>query len=90
MCALTHYHTMPYFDALNRYRCEKHSEKSRNCLEQTVICNLFNLDQSEIFSSGNGSNVQTFILTLWHTILSFNDPERKGLRKNQRKMSKCW
>ena len=30
--SLTHYHTMPHFDALKIYRCGKHCEKRRNCL----------------------------------------------------------
>ena len=29
---LTHYHTMPHFDALKIYSCGKHCEKRRNCL----------------------------------------------------------
>ena len=29
---LTHYHTMPYFNALKIYNCGKHCEKRRNCL----------------------------------------------------------
>ena len=28
---LTHYHTMPHFDALKIYSCGKHCEKRRNC-----------------------------------------------------------
>ena len=28
---LTHYHTMPHFDALKIYSCEKHREERRNC-----------------------------------------------------------
>ena len=31
-CCLTHYHTMPHFDALKIYSCGKHYEKRRNCL----------------------------------------------------------
>ena len=30
--SLTHYHTMPHFDALKIYSCGKHCEKRRNCL----------------------------------------------------------
>ena len=30
---LTHYHTMPHFDALKIYSCGKHCEKRRNCLK---------------------------------------------------------
>ena len=30
--ALTHYHTMLHFDALQIYNCGKHREKRRNCL----------------------------------------------------------
>ena len=30
--ALTHYQTMPHFDALKIYSCKKHCEKKRNCL----------------------------------------------------------
>ena len=30
--ALTHYHTIPHFDALQIYSCGKHCEKRRNCL----------------------------------------------------------
>ena len=33
---LTHYHTMPPFDALKTYSCGKHCEKRRNCLEQAI------------------------------------------------------
>ena len=29
---LTHYHTIPHFDALEIYSCGKHCEKMRNCL----------------------------------------------------------
>ena len=29
---LTHYHTMPHFEALKIYGCGKNCEKSRNCL----------------------------------------------------------
>ena len=29
---LTHYHTMPHFDALTIYSSGKHCEKKRNCL----------------------------------------------------------
>ena len=29
---LTHYHTMPHFDALKIYSCGKHCEKRRKCL----------------------------------------------------------
>ena len=29
---LTHYCTMPHFDALKIYNCGKHCEKRRNCL----------------------------------------------------------
>ena len=29
---LTHYHTMPQFDALKIYSCGKYCEKRRNCL----------------------------------------------------------
>ena len=32
---LTHYHTMPHFDALKIYSCGKHYEKRRNCLYVT-------------------------------------------------------
>ena len=28
---LTHYHTIPHFDALKIYSCRKHCEKRRNC-----------------------------------------------------------
>ena len=35
-CLLTHYHTMPHFDALKIYSCGKHREKRRNCLEQPI------------------------------------------------------
>ena len=31
-CLLTHYHTMPHFDALKIYSCGKHCENRRNCL----------------------------------------------------------
>ena len=34
--ALTHYHTMPYFDALKIYNCGKHHEKRRNCLQEAI------------------------------------------------------
>ena len=30
--SLTHYHTMPHFEALKIYSCVKHCEKRRNCL----------------------------------------------------------
>ena len=33
---LTHYHTMPHFDALMRYSSGKHCEKRRNCLQQAT------------------------------------------------------
>ena len=33
---LTHYHTMPHFDALLIYSCGKHCEKRRNCLLQAI------------------------------------------------------
>ena len=33
---LTHYHTMPYFDALKMYKCGKHCEERRNCLKQAI------------------------------------------------------
>ena len=29
---LTHYHTIPHFDALEIYSCGNHCEKRRNCL----------------------------------------------------------
>ena len=29
---LTHYHTIPHFDAKTLYSCGKHCEKRRNCL----------------------------------------------------------
>ena len=29
---VTHYHTLPHFDALKIYSCGKHWEKRRNCL----------------------------------------------------------
>ena len=29
---LTHYHTMPHFDALKKYSYGKHCEERRNCL----------------------------------------------------------
>ena len=35
----------------------------------SAIC--FNLDQSQILSSGNG-------LTSYHTVSTFNDPEEEG------------
>ena len=31
-CLLTHYHTMPHFEAQKIYSCRKHCEKRRNCL----------------------------------------------------------
>ena len=31
-CGLTHYHTMPHFDARKIESCGKHCEKRRNCL----------------------------------------------------------
>ena len=34
--ALTHYHTMPHFEAPKIYSCGKHCEKRRNCLEQAI------------------------------------------------------
>ena len=82
---LTHYHTMPHFNALKIYRCGKHCEKkllvtsnfsfSHNVFYPTehlfsilnalkmwsAIC--FNLDQSEILSSGNG--LRNGIVTYW-------------------------
>ena len=33
---LTHYHTMPHFDALKIYSCGKMCEKWRICLEQAI------------------------------------------------------
>ena len=33
---LTHYHTMPHFDALKMYSCGKHCEKRRNCFQQAI------------------------------------------------------
>ena len=33
---LTHYHTMPHFDALKICNSGKHCEKRRNCLEQAI------------------------------------------------------
>ena len=37
---LTHYHTIPHFDAPKTYscgkHCGKHCEKRRNCLEQAI------------------------------------------------------
>ena len=30
--SLSHYHTMPHFDALKIYSCRKHCEKMNNCL----------------------------------------------------------
>ena len=33
---LTHYHTMPHFDALKIYSCPKHCEKRRNCLYKAI------------------------------------------------------
>ena len=33
---LTHYHTMPHFDALKIYSCGKHREKRRNYLWQAI------------------------------------------------------
>ena len=34
----THYHSMPYFDALKiyMYSCRKHCEKRRNCLQHAI------------------------------------------------------
>ena len=34
--AITHYHTMPHFDALKIYSYGKHCEKRRNCLLQAI------------------------------------------------------
>ena len=34
--SLTHYHTMPHFDTLMRYRCGKHCETRRNLLKQAI------------------------------------------------------
>ena len=33
---LTHYHTLPQFDALKIFSCRKHCEKGRNCLLQAI------------------------------------------------------
>ena len=35
-CVLTHYHTIPHFEALKIYSCGKHCEKRRNCLLQVI------------------------------------------------------
>ena len=51
---LTHYHTMPHFDALNIYSCEKHCEKRRNCL--LVISNF--------------SFSHNFFYPMWHLLTS--------------------
>ena len=34
---LTHYHTMPHFQALKIHSCGKHCEKRRNCLLQAFV-----------------------------------------------------
>ena len=33
---LTHYHTMPHFNALKIHSCRKKCEKRRNCLQQAI------------------------------------------------------
>ena len=37
MIPLTHYHTIPHFDALKVHSCGKHCEERRNCFVQTFF-----------------------------------------------------
>ena len=69
---------LPYMALIFHFKC------TLKCHVQ--IC--LNLDQCKILSSGNGSNfsrenfrlvqVESTCLTLYHTIPTFNDPEKKA------------
>ena len=49
---LTHYHTVPHFNALKIYNCGKHCEKRRNCLLQAIspILTMFSTLYGTYFS----------------------------------------
>ena len=54
---LTHYHTMPHFDALQICNCGKHREKRRNCLLQAIssFLTMFSTQNQIYFSFSVGS-----------------------------------
>ena len=58
----------------------------------SAIC--FNMEQSKIFSSGNGVTNQSFVTfrfaKYYLTIPTFNKPEREGFWKQYGERTKCW
>ena len=50
--------------------------------------NAVNLVWSKILLCGNGLSMQ--ILTLYHTILTFNNPVEEVFEKHWEKITKCW
>ena len=83
-CTLTHYHTIPHFDALKMYSCRKHCEKRRNCLEQAI---------SPLSQCFLPYMVLTFYLkctlTHYHTIPHFDALKMYSCRKHCEKRKNC-
>ena len=56
--SLTHYCTMPHFDAVKIYSCGKHCEKRRNCLlvgQNAALC-------------GNGLKCRLQFVSIWTSL----------------------
>ena len=79
--ALTHYHTMPHFDALKIYSCGKHGEKRRNCLLQALspFLTMFSTLYSTYFHFKSTLKCRLQLVSIWTSI---NLSSGNGLNPN--------